>query len=35
VLNGRAVAEVKAGKVGAWIYFDNATMLRQLGVLPG
>ncbi len=34
-LNGCTVAEVKAGKVGrTWIYFDNATMLRQLGVLP-
>jgi len=27
--------EVKNGKIGhAWVYFDNAHMLRQLGILP-
>ena len=35
-LRGCTVAEVKAGKlVHGWVYLDNATLLRQLGVLPG
>jgi steroid delta-isomerase-like uncharacterized protein len=35
-LNGCTVMEIRNGKVGhAWVYFDNAHMLRQLGVLPG
>ena len=33
--HGCTVMEVKGGKIGhAWVYFDNAHMLRQLGVLP-
>lgn len=32
---GCTVMEVKNGKIGhAWVYFDNAHLLRQLGVLP-
>jgi hypothetical protein len=28
--------EVKNNKVAhAWVYFDNAHLLRQIGVLPG
>jgi hypothetical protein len=28
--------EMKSGKiVHAWVYFDNAHLLRQIGVLPG
>jgi steroid delta-isomerase-like uncharacterized protein len=34
-LHGCTVEEVKQGKVGhAWVYFDNAHLLRQVGVLP-
>jgi steroid delta-isomerase-like uncharacterized protein len=34
-LQGCTVSEVKGGKIHrAWVYFDNATMLRQLGALP-
>lgn len=35
-LHGCSVSEVKGGKIKrAWVYFDNASMMRQLGVLPG
>ena len=35
-LHGCSVMEVKAMKVGhAWVYFDNAQLLRQIGALPG
>jgi hypothetical protein len=28
--------ELRNGKIGhAWVYFDNAHLLRQLGLLPG
>jgi hypothetical protein len=28
--------ELKNAKIGhAWVYFDNAHLLRQLGLLPG
>jgi steroid delta-isomerase-like uncharacterized protein len=34
-LHGCTVTEVTNGKVGrAWVYFDNARLLRQLGVTP-
>ena len=34
--HGCTVMEVKNSKVGhAWVYFDNAHLLRQIGVLPG
>jgi predicted ester cyclase len=34
--HGCTVLEVKNAKVGhAWVYFDNAHLLRQIGVLPG
>ena len=34
-LHGCSVIEVKAAKGGhAWVYFDNAHLLRQIGVLP-
>ena len=34
--HGCTVMEVKNGKTShAWVYFDNAHLLRQLGVLPG
>lgn len=34
-LHGCSVSEIKGGKITrAWVYFDNATLLRQLGVLP-
>jgi steroid delta-isomerase-like uncharacterized protein len=34
-LHGCTVNEVKQGRIAhAWVYFDNAHMLRQLGVLP-
>jgi steroid delta-isomerase-like uncharacterized protein len=33
--HGCTVIEMKNGKVGrAWVYFDNAHLLRQLGALP-
>jgi len=33
--HGCTVAEVRQGRVThAWVYFDNAHMLRQLGLLP-
>ena len=33
--HGCTVMEVKNNKVGhAWVYFDNAHLLRQIGVLP-
>ena len=33
--HGCAVMELKNAKVSrAWVYFDNAHLLRQLGVLP-
>jgi steroid delta-isomerase-like uncharacterized protein len=33
--HGCTVMEIKNGKIGhAWVYFDNAHLLRQLGVLP-
>jgi steroid delta-isomerase-like uncharacterized protein len=33
--HGCTVMEVKNAKIGhAWVYFDNAHLLRQLGVLP-
>ena len=33
---GCTVMEVKNNKVAhAWVYFDNAHLLRQIGVLPG
>ena len=33
--HGCTVMEVKNAKIGhVWVYFDNAHMLRQLGVLP-
>ena len=33
--HGCTVMEVKHGKVDrAWVYFDNAHLLRQIGVLP-
>jgi len=35
-LHGCSVIEVKNAKGGhAWVYFDNAHLLRQLGALPG
>jgi steroid delta-isomerase-like uncharacterized protein len=34
-LHGCTVSEIKADKIHrSWVYFDNATMLRQLGALP-
>ena len=34
--HGCTIIEVKNNKVGhAWVYFDNAHLLRQIGVLPG
>jgi len=34
--HGCTVMEVKSAKVAhAWVYFDNAHLLRQIGVLPG
>jgi steroid delta-isomerase-like uncharacterized protein len=34
--HGCTVMEVKHNKIGhAWVYFDNAHLLRQIGVLPG
>lgn len=34
-LRGCTVFEVKSAKAGhAWVYFDNAHLLRQIGVLP-
>jgi steroid delta-isomerase-like uncharacterized protein len=34
-LHGCSVIEVKAAKgAHAWVYFDNAHLLRQIGVLP-
>jgi steroid delta-isomerase-like uncharacterized protein len=34
--HGCTVMEVKSGKgAHAWVYFDNAHLLRQIGVLPG
>jgi predicted ester cyclase len=34
--HGCTVMDVKNSKVGhAWVYFDNAHLLRQIGVLPG
>jgi predicted ester cyclase len=34
-VHGCTVNEVKQGKIShAWVYFDNAHLLRQLGVLP-
>ena len=33
--HGCTVMEMKNGKIArAWVYFDNAHLLRQLGVLP-
>jgi len=33
--HGCTVMELKNSKIGhAWVYFDNAHLLRQLGVLP-
>ena len=35
-VHGCSVMEVKNQKIAhAWVYFDNAHLLRQLGVLPG
>ena len=35
-LHGCSIMEVKAMKAGhTWVYFDNAHLLRQIGVLPG
>ncbi len=34
-LHGCSVIEIKSAKAGhAWIYFDNAHLLRQIGALP-
>ena len=34
-LRGCTVSEVRQGKIShAWVYFDNAHLLRQLGILP-
>lgn len=34
-LRGCSVFEAKSAKVGhTWVYFDNAHLLRQIGVLP-
>src|SRR5262245_47689099 len=34
--HGCTVMEIKNNKIGhAWVYFDNAHLLRQIGVLPG
>lgn len=34
--HGCTIMELKNNKIGhAWVYFDNAPLLRQIGVLPG
>ena len=34
-IHGCSIAEIKGGKISRdWVYWDTATLLRQLGVMP-